>query len=472
MDGAGLIFLILSVPSSIKLLQRSGALIRSPSLLMAIASCILLGILGVNEIAFRGANSTLERSIEYQNENVAANNLVQNLLQAEAQLKGYIASDEASTKQLYFVARDQAQLQLGYLAALLQSDGSGLPEFSMLQQEVNDSLKEMQTLLDLYEAGEKDVLMIAMSNYRADKTIHNIQTVEQLYQTAQTAQIESTHKKTAFFLRLSQLGVALVSLAALIVFFLYLRKVKADREAQLVRQQWLEAEQARLESIVQQRTASLFALASHLQHVRDEERAALAQELHDELGSLLTVAKLDVGSLANTIEGLHDAGRGALEAKLAHLQDTLLQLFMIKRRIVDRLFPSALTSLGLNEALNLLVQQFSNSSGVQVDLHFDELALPEKTQLMVYRITQEALNNISKYAEATQVQLRLERCARTVRLLIEDNGKGFAADALPLSTYGIKGMKHRAETLGAKWQLDSGTRGTRIQVEIEELAQT
>ncbi|WP_168797256.1 hypothetical protein [Lampropedia aestuarii] len=95
----------MSSSSSYKFLRRSGALIRSPSLLMAIASCILLGILGVNEVAFRGANSALERGIQYQRENLLTNHLVQSLLQAEAQLKGYIASADVAAKEQYLRAR-------------------------------------------------------------------------------------------------------------------------------------------------------------------------------------------------------------------------------------------------------------------------------------------------------------------------------------------------------------------------------
>lgn len=447
-------------------------MLRSPSLLMAIASCILLGILGVNEIAFRGANFSLERSIEYQRQNAAANSLVQYLLQAEAQLKGYIASDDTSAKQQYLLAREKSLLELGHLTHLLKGGGADLPEFAMLEKEVGDSLQEMQIQLNLHETGQKDVLQIAMSNYRAGKTIYTIHSVEQLYQAAQTTQIEKVHKKIAFFLRLSQLGVALVSLAALLVFFLYLRKVKADRVAQWERQQSLEAEQLRLESVVQQRTASLFALASHLQHVRDEERAALAQELHDEMGALITVAKLDLASLAVTLHAQCGVKDERIEGKLSQLKGTLLQIFAIKRSIIDRLFPSALTGLGLKDALGLLVQQFSSASGVPVKSQIDSMALPEKAQLMLYRITQEALNNIAKYAEATQVQIRLEHCApmRKVVLLIEDNGKGFAVDDMPASTYGIKGMQHRAESLGAKWGLSSSDKGTRICVELADTA--
>lgn len=429
---------------------------------MAIASCILLGILGVNEVAFRGANSALASGIQYQRENLLTNHLVQSLLQAEAQLKGYIASDDVAAKEQYFRARAQAQTQL---QELVQTTNPSLPEFALLRKEVNDSLEEMHTLMDLYSSGQQEVLQLAMSHYRAGQSIATIQTVDQRYQAAQAAQIEKTHKKTAFFLRLSQLGVALVSLAALLVFFLYLRKVKADRAVQLARQELLEF-------IVRQRTASLFALASHLQDVRDEERAALAQELHDELGALITVAKLDVASLTATMRAFDATKNKEVEDKLSHLQQTLLQLFAIKRRIVDRLFPTALTSLGLKEALHLLVQEFGTASGMAVHSQFDDgIVLPEKTQLMLYRIIQEALNNISKYAEATEVRIQLTRSmsTRKVSLVIEDNGKGFDVDSVPATTYGIKGMRHRAEALGATWGLSSGAQGTRISIEIADL---
>ncbi|THT99954.1 sensor histidine kinase [Lampropedia puyangensis] len=456
-----------STHSSQTLIKRSGALMRSPSLLMAIASLILLGILGVNEVAFRGANSALDNSIAYQEENAAANAVVQSVLQTQALLKGYVASHDTSVRQQYQASRQQVLAQLAHLESILGHDGLALPEFAMLKKEVQDNLHELEIMQDLHDAGETDALAIALSSYPSDNSISSIQSVEARYQAAQKAQIANTHQKTAFFLRLSQLGVALVSLAALLVFFLYLKKVKADRAQQLQRQQQLEAEQMRLESIVRQRTASLFALASHLQNVRDEERAALAHELHDELGSLLTVAKLDVANTKTMIEGKSPDG-AKVQGKLEHLQETLGQLVTIKRRIIDRLFPSALDTLGLTQALELLAQQFSNASGLQVQTQLDEVALPEKLALMVYRVTQEALNNISKYAQASRVNISLAVAASdgAMTLQIQDDGKGFDPAAISATNYGIRGMKHRVESLGGQWAIDSGPSGTRISVEL------
>lgn len=224
---------------------------------------------------------------------------------------------------------------------------------------------------------------------------------------------------------------------------------------------------------MQQRTTALFMLTSHLQDVREEERAALAQELHDELGALITVAKLDVSSLKQIIAALPEENDPQIQDKLLRLQENMVQIFAVKRGIIDRLFPSTLASLGIKDALNLMVQQFSTAAGIEVDLQIDDgIALPEKTELMLYRVTQEALNNISKYAEATQVQVLLSHnpSSQLVTLVIEDNGKGFAVDEVPSTTYGIKGMKHRAQALGAKWDIRSSRLGTRICIEVQGVA--
>lgn len=114
-------------------------------------------------------------------------------------------------------------------------------------------------------------------------------------------------------------GIAVVTAIGLLAFFMYLRQANALQVVSQREQALLEHERDRLEALVRERTASLSELASHLQQVREDERGHLARELHDELGALLTAAKLDVARLKSKL----DVNAPDVTERLKHLTDTL-----------------------------------------------------------------------------------------------------------------------------------------------------
>jgi signal transduction histidine kinase len=202
-----------------------------------------------------------------------------------------------------------------------------------------------------------------------------------------------------------------------------------------------QANTHRLEALVAQRTAQLTQLTHHLQTAREDERARLARDLHDELGALLTSAKLDAARIRSRLAG---TAPEALE-RLAHLTQTLDTVIALKRRITEDLHPSALDHLGLVVTLEILAQEFSRSSGVVVHLALAPVPLAVAAELVAYRLVQEALNNIGKHARARQVWIRLGPRGGRVELAVRDDGVGFDA-TLPLrSAYGLVGMRFRVE---------------------------
>jgi signal transduction histidine kinase len=189
-----------------------------------------------------------------------------------------------------------------------------------------------------------------------------------------------------------------------------------------------------------------------LQTVREDERNHLARELHDELGALLTAAKLDAARLRSR---LASAGPEALE-RLAHLNETLNGGIALKRRIIEDLRPSSLSNLGLVAALEIQIREFATRSELEVVGELEAVELSPACQLTVYRLVQEALTNIVKYADAQSVVVTLgPDGSGAVRVSVRDDGIGFDTDLPRTARHGLIGMRYRVEAEGGVMRLES-----------------
>lgn len=208
-----------------------------------------------------------------------------------------------------------------------------------------------------------------------------------------------------------------------------------------------------------QRSVRLAELAAHLQRAREQERAHLARELHDELGAILTAAKLDVASLGSRLGAMApDIAR-----RLKHLVDTLNSGIALKSRIVKGLCPSSLANLGLVAALEILARDFGLGAGIAVSVTLEDVTLDAPTQLAIYRLVQECLTNIGKYAGANEAQIVLVDCKQDAMVAVLDNGSGFDLAGVDLSHHGLEGMRHRVETCGGRLTITSAPgKGTRV----------
>ena len=205
-------------------------------------------------------------------------------------------------------------------------------------------------------------------------------------------------------------------------------------------------------------------LARHLQTVREDERSHLARELHDELGGLLTAAKLD---LARMRSRLVQAGPEVAE-RVTHLHATLDAGIALKRRIIEDLRPSSLDNLGLSPALRILCHEWSAASEIPVEVELEEMSLSAEGSLVVYRLVQEALTNVAKYAHARRVSVKLAMAETEGQalVLVQDNGRGFAA-AQRTPGHGLAGMRFRVASIGGELTVDSAPgRGTTIKARL------
>jgi len=250
-------------------------------------------------------------------------------------------------------------------------------------------------------------------------------------------------------------GLTLVSLLGLAIF---LRRNEALHHARRQHATELAAERDRLDGEVARRTAELTELARHLQTVREDERAHLARELHDELGALLTAAKLDVARIRRMTKTAPD-----IDERLKHMSALLDQGIALKRRIIEDLRPSALSNLGLIPALEILTQEFAQRSGLQLSLELTDTSTEDADRLALYRLVQEALTNVLRHAKAQHVRVSLGEADGWLQLHIRDDGQGFNPEAVGAGHHGLLGMRYRIESLGGTLQLLSAPgRGTLV----------
>jgi signal transduction histidine kinase len=259
---------------------------------------------------------------------------------------------------------------------------------------------------------------------------------------------------------LSRIGVSGMTLLSLLVFVLFLRKSRALDAQRAEQQEEMRAERDRLEVEVRRRTAELTQLARHLQTAREDERARLARDLHDELGALLTAAKLDVARMRPKLQ----VEAPDLMQRLSHLTETLNSGIALKRRIIEDLRPSTLDQLGLVPALEILCRETSERLGVPIELALDPaVKLPASAQLTAFRLVQEALTNMAKYAHATQATVTLKREYAQALVCVTDNGQGFDPARMTMGSHGLLGMRFRVEAERGQLQLHSAPgQGTEV----------
>jgi PAS domain S-box-containing protein len=207
-------------------------------------------------------------------------------------------------------------------------------------------------------------------------------------------------------------------------------------------------------------------LIEHLQNVREEERAHIAREIHDELGQQLTVLKMDVAWLSKKINGTSNA----IKEKLNDLTSLLDNTVQSVRRIASELRPSMLDDLGLAPAMEWHLNEFGKRSGIKILFHEpdQELELPKQVKMGLFRILQESLTNVARHSKATKVQVELKEKNKRLLLRIEDNGIGFDQQQVAQKkTLGLLGMKERTAMMGGSYEIQSKPgKGTEISVDI------
>jgi len=430
---------------------------RKRGLAVGLATLAAAAVMGVSEAAYWGADQALAQS---QARHLARDDglrLRELLTTAETAQRGflltgrddYLAPVELAERELPAVLkRLRGQYESSEWAALV-ADAS---------RRANEKLSELQLVVKLYRDGNAPAWQgLVESDIGREKMQAVREAVAQLdrHELGQIALEREAVYRSLTYGRLGVHGLTVLSLVGLAVF---LRRNEALHKARRQHADELAGERDRLDREVARRTAELTELARHLQTVREDERARLARELHDELGALLTAAKLDVARIRRMTKSAPD-----IDERLKHMSELLDQGIALKRRIIEDLRPSALSNLGLVPALEILTTEFAQRSGLQLSVELAEVPTDDGDRLALYRLVQEALTNVLRHAKAKHVRVSLGEADGWLQLHIRDDGQGFNPDAVGAGHHGLLGMRYRIESLGGTLQLLSAPgRGTLV----------
>ncbi len=204
-----------------------------------------------------------------------------------------------------------------------------------------------------------------------------------------------------------------------------------------------------------------YAIEAHA--ILEREKSRIARELHDDLAQSLTALKMDI----NWVRDRYWGGSAQVAIKLDEMRTLVDMTVAATRRIAADLRPLLLDDLGMLAAIEWLVQNFTQRSGVPCKLVASEnIDLAEPYATAVFRIVQEALANVAKHASAAQVQVQIERTHNGLALSIQDDGSGFSEDApRKPNSLGLMGLRERAQLLKGLVKIASAPgAGTRVEV--------
>jgi signal transduction histidine kinase len=377
---------------------------------------------------------------------------------AESGLRGYFLSDSDTYLGPLRTAQRELDGQFDSLKQLLADNPSQLKNLAQLQTLVRRRIHLMTQGLDVYRhGGLQDIL--AISRTQDDKTHMDEIRLQVVIMTGEQNELLA-QRSNAFFdqhRRASLLGLG-INIAALVVLVLFYQLIRRGFRARLQAERALQQTNDHLETLVAARTEQLSVLSRHLISVSEEEKARLARELHDEMGANLTAIGMGLASVGDGLKASHPEHA----VTLGRARETLIETVEMKRRIVEGLRPSLLDNLGLVAALQSYCEDFGRMTGIDCEPLIDDCAdTAEPTQaIALFRITQESLNNVAKYAQARHVVVHLAREGEAFTLEISDDGVGIPPDAMRRSrSHGLLGMRERALLLGGTLHVGRGVNG-------------
>lgn len=391
--------------------------------------------------------------------------LQQNVLAAEAGQRGYLLTARKEYLTSYHEALQETEASFERLYRYYGANEKSDELLNALRALTETKLSELAVAIRLYEEGKSaastDTVLSALNKQQMEA----IRALGTQLLNAQTRKAEASRKTLYTTLQGRRIGMALLTAISLLALYLFLRRTDELRQQEKRLKDVVQAERDRLEREVAQRTLQLTELTRYLQTAREDERNRLARNLHDELGSLLTSAKLDAARIKSRLAG---TAPEALE-RLAHLVQTLNQSIALGRSIIEDLRPSTLGNLGLVTTLEILAREFAEQANIEVECALAPVKLDASAELMVYRLVQEAITNISKYARARRVWVSLSAHRGQVEVSVRDDGVGFDPSAPAKSAFGLLGMRFRVEAEGGKLTLVSSPgRGTQVVVSLPE----
>jgi signal transduction histidine kinase len=434
----------------------------SRAIALSIAFVLLAALVIIAEIAQSGQKEIDGRIAVSQKRQILLAELLEQLSQAEAGQRGYLLTSDEKYLQPYQSARDRVEPTLDQLGNLFRDDDDRLlatPEqrntLRHLRVLVGAKLAELGASLELYTSQGPEQAMALVRTDLGSSAMKDIRAAAVILREAERTEVNNEIARAERLRLISRALMAVIVLLNIILLIVAaaLLARQARRRAELTEQ--LANENEELERRVRRRTTELSALSSHLQQLSEKEKAALARELHDELGGLLIAVKMDVS-------WLHKRSPSALEPDIQTRWTRVLKVLDdgvdFKRRIVESLRPTLLDNMGLLPAVRWITQETCSRAGLHYTESYPdpEPVLIDDAAIMVFRLVQESLINIVKHAQASEVRVELALSETELTVLIADNGLGIASERREaVGSHGLATMRHRVRSFGGHMEIDS-----------------
>ncbi len=446
---------------------------RSP-FVFPLAALAALALIFISETAYYQSTHAMQALATVTSARDHLLSLSRRIVDAETGERGYLLTGRKEYLDPYRDASQDIDRALKWLHGYYAATPRQAQAMQRLDTLVHHKLSELDATMRLYDEGRTESWRTVLLTDIGKEQMDEIRDVSDQLLAEESRKSSAGRQGVYDTLLLNRIGVAAMSAISLLALAMYLRQTAALEAHRRERQEAVEAERDQLEREVARRTSQLTELAQqltelaqHLQTAREDERSRLARELHDELGALLTAAKLDAARIKSRLGGT------APEAaeRLVHLNETLNHGIALKRRIIEDLRPSSLNNLGLLAALEIQASEFAERSSIKVECELEPVQLKPSAELTAYRLVQEAFTNIAKYAQARHVQVRLAANGHTVEVSVRDDGCGFDPGRREPSSHGLLGMRYRVEAEGGRFWLESAPgRGTSIRASLPSLA--
>jgi signal transduction histidine kinase len=445
----------------IRILSR----LRGSPFAFPLAALAALAMFLISESSYQQATKTFEGLGTQDMARTMIQTLWRSLIDAETGQRGYLLTGRQEYLRPYDAGQAEAKQALDWLNSYYSTDPYTDQLMKRVHQASRNTLAELAETLRLYDNGKGDSWRTLLSSDIGQEQMDTVRSLSGELLALETARVAEGRTGVAQILLLNRIGVTAMTALSLLALFMYLRQTSALVAQREEQRRVVQAERDQLEIEVARRTDQLTELARHLQTAREDERTRLARELHDELGALLTAAKLDVARLKSRL----GAPTPEVAERMQHLNEALNSGIALKRRIIEDLRPSSLSNLGLVAALDILVTEWSGRSDAVVERALEPVQLRPSGELTVYRLVQEALTNVSKYAKAQHVRVTLGSTNGVVTVAVHDDGTGFDIARPRASAHGLLGMRYRVESEGGRMSLRSAPGdGTCIEAQLPE----
>ncbi len=408
---------------------------------LEVALLVALLIIGVNEYTYRSTTSMLRSGIALTDERISAARLMQMLSDAESAQRGYLLTLDTAYLEPY----NKAITELPRLRQKMMSFFELQNPLSSAQiSEIMDlRISEIATTISLAESG---AVLLALDIVRAGagtKWMDNLRyTIDA--ELASAAARQSVVRVSIYdALAINHAAVIFLTLSSFFAIYVYIRQVRLNEHQRATTE-------GKLNTAIENRTLELHKLTAHLQVVREAEKDHLARELHDQLGALLTVAKLELEGLRKRVVEAPD-----LTVRVERVTSRINEVIVLKRRMVEDMRPSALSLLGLKSALQQHCSEIAAAMNVTFHVHVEDVSLNANSELVIFRFVQESLTNVAKYSQAANVWVELVKNDSSIDISVRDDGVGFDTEKTRAGQHGLAGMRYRMDSLGGTMQVTS-----------------